>query len=105
MTTLQRRSRWWLRLTTLLLLLLAGAVTVSAQAPTPITVGENQTGQIVDSSLPVRYSFASAAPLSVQIQVLAISQGLAPTFRVVDPGGVVILSGVNSGDQTIVQGS
>jgi uncharacterized protein YraI len=105
MITLQRQSRWWLRRMTLLLLLLAGAVTVSAQVPTPITIGENQTGQVVDSSVPVRYSFISAAPLSVQIQVLAISQGLAPTFRVVDPGGVVILSGVNSGDQTIVQGS
>ncbi|MCC6802215.1 MAG: SH3 domain-containing protein, partial [Anaerolineae bacterium] len=106
MATLSKGSkRRWLYLTTLLLLVLAGAVSVSAQNAIPIGVGENQTGQITDSSTPVRYSISSAAPLSIQIQVLAISQGLAPTFRVVEPSGVVATNAINGGTQTIVQGT
>ncbi len=94
----------WLALVILVFVLL-GAVTVSAQNASPITVGENQTAQVADALTPIRFVISVASPLSIQVQVLAISPGLAPTFRVVDPGGVVILNTVNPGTQTIVQGT
>lgn len=100
-----RSRQAWLGLITLTFVFLLGAVTVSAQAAEPITIGENKTGQIVDAQTPARYSIQLASPMSIQVQVLAISQGLAPTFRVLDPSGVVILSATNPGTQTIVQGS
>lgn len=102
----QIRSRQaWFGLITLTFVLLLGAVTVSAQAAEPITIGENKTGQIVDAQTPARYSIQLASPMSIQVQVLAISQGFAPTFRVLDPSGVMILSATNPGTQTIVQGA
>jgi len=96
-----------LRLTLLLIMMLAiGAITVHAQAsPTPINIGENKTGQVTDASTAVEYTVSVAAPQSVNIQVLAITAGLAPTFQVLDPGGVVILDTANPGTQTIAQGS
>ncbi len=100
-----RGTRRWFILATCCFALVLGVVMVNAQAPTPINIGENQTAQIVDAQLPVRFTLSAASPLSVQLQVLAISPGLAPTFRVLDPGGVVILTAANSGTQTIVQGT
>src|SRR5664279_5640446 len=90
---------------TLIWVLLIGAVSISAQAtPTPISIGQNQTGVVTDPTVPVQYSVGVAAPQSVNIQVLAISQGFAPTFQVLDPGGVVVLDTANPGTLTIVQG-
>ncbi|MEP7291640.1 MAG: SH3 domain-containing protein, partial [Chloroflexota bacterium] len=87
------------------LLLLTGTGSVGAQETTPIGVGENKTGNLSDTSPEVSYSIAVGAPQSIQVQALAISVGLAPTFRVLDPGGVVVLDAANTGAQTIVQGS
>lgn len=85
--------------------LLAGVVSVGAQAATPLAIGENQTGQILDPAVPVRYAISSVTPISVQLQVLAISSGFAPTFRVIDPTGLVTATVPNNGTQTIVQGT
>ncbi|MFN8452124.1 MAG: SH3 domain-containing protein [Anaerolineae bacterium] len=86
--------------------ILLGVVSVSAQTPaTPITIGENKTGSVTDPSVGVPFTLAVAAPQSVNIQVLAISLGFAPTFRVIDPGGIVVLDAANPGTQTVAQGS
>lgn len=87
-------------------LLLMGVVTVRAQAPgTPINIGENKTGQVTDAGTPVVYTVTVAAPMSINVQVLAITPGFAPTYRVLDSGGIVILDTANPGTQTIVQGT
>jgi uncharacterized protein YraI len=87
-------------------MLLVGTLSVAAQGnPTPITIGENKTGSIDSVGTSTRYTLSVAAPMSVNIQILAISSGFAPNFRVVDPGGIVILDAANPGTQTIAQGS
>lgn len=83
------------------LLLLTGIA--AAQEPISITVGENQVGTFADASTTIRYRISSATPLSILVQVLAISQGLAPTFQVLDPGGVVVVDAGNPGTQTTAQ--
>src|SRR5690242_8478377 len=90
----------------LICVFLVGVLAVSAQAtPTPINIGENKTGQVVDANSDVQYAVTVAAPQSVQIQVLAITAGFAPTFQVLDPGGVIVLDVANPGTQTIEQAS
>ncbi len=99
------RRRWSL-IVICVVLLLIGALTASAQAtPTPVTIGQNTIGSITDPTAPVQYSLALGAPQSVNVQVLAVSQGFAPTFQILDPGGVVVMDTANPGTQTIVQGS
>ncbi|MFN8561905.1 MAG: SH3 domain-containing protein [Anaerolineae bacterium] len=89
----------------LICLFLIGAIVVSAQtAPTPITIGENQIGTITDTTEGVQFSLSAAAPTSVEIQVLAISPGFAPMFRILDPTGIVVLDATGSSTQTIATG-
>lgn len=100
-----RSRQFWFVLVTLLCLLV-GTVTVSAQAsPTPITAGENLLGSITDPNGAVSYSLSVASPMSVEIQVLAITPGFAPTFVILDPGGTVILDAANPGTQAVAQGT
>ena len=88
----------------LLWALLISTLTVSAQATaTPINVGENKAGEIVDPDVPVLYTLTIGAPMSVNLQVLAITSGFAPNFRVLDPAGVVILDSANAITQAIVR--
>ena len=69
---------------------LVGVLAVSAQAtPTPITIGENKTGEVTDVNNAVAFAVAVGAPQSISVQVLAITPGFAPTFQVIDPGGIV----------------
>jgi hypothetical protein len=89
----------------LALLLLTSVVLVSAQAATPIAIGENKAGALDATVSVVPYSISVATPQSVNIQVLAISQGLTPTFRVLDPSGLVVLDVPPSGVGTIAQSS
>lgn len=107
MHTAERNSRHGLIiLLTCFCIMLVGVFSVSAQTPvTPITVGENKTGNVTNPTTSVPYALSVAAPQSINIQVLAISQGFAPNFRVIDPGGIIILDASNPGTQTIVQGS
>ena len=88
----------------LLWVLLISTLSVSAQAnATPINVGENKAGEIVDPDVSVLYSLTVGAPMSINLQVLAITSGFAPNFRVLDPAGVVILDSANPGAQAIVR--
>ncbi|MEO8395133.1 MAG: hypothetical protein ABI700_19205, partial [Chloroflexota bacterium] len=106
MSSISHRTLWSLVLSVLVWLFLVGAVTVGAQAVAiPITLGENKTGSIADASNPALYSIEVGAPQSVIILVLAVTPDFAPTFRVLDPGGVVILDTANPGTQNIAQGT
>jgi hypothetical protein len=90
----------------LICVFLVGVLAVSAQAaPTPINIGENKTGEVTDANTPVQYAVAVGAPQSISIQVLAITPGFAPTFQVLDPGGIVVLDTANPGTLTIAQGT
>lgn len=88
----------------LALLLLTGAV-ASAQGGTPLAIGENKAGAVDVAGAAVPFSVSVAAPQSVNIQVLAISQGFSPTFRVLDPNGLVVLDVPPSSIGTTAQGS
>ena len=92
-----------LLITALLCAALSGGVSAQ-EAATPISIGENQTGQVTDSSGAVLFAFTLGAPMSVNVQVLAITPGFAPTFRILDPGGVVVLDAANPDAQTVTQG-
>ncbi|MEO8393764.1 MAG: hypothetical protein ABI700_12305, partial [Chloroflexota bacterium] len=90
----------------LICVFLVGVLAINAQAaPTPINIGENKTGEVTDASSAVEYAVTVAAPQSISIQVLAITPGFAPTFQVLDPGGIVVLDTANPGTLTIAQGS
>ncbi len=104
MNRASRRSLWVILITSICMFLM-GALTVSAQAPTPINVGENKTGEVVAADVPVLYSVTVGAPMSINLQVLAITSGFAPNFRVLDPAGVAILDSANASSQATVHGS
>ena len=91
-----------LLITALLCAILSGGVTAQ-DAATSISIGENETGQVTDSSGAVLFAFTLGVPTSVNLQVLAITPGFAPTFRVLDPGGVVVLDAANPGTQAVAQ--
>ena len=79
-----RRAR--LRFMVLMVALLGMTGRVVAQEDLPlIAVGQNQTGTLAGSA--VRYRLSVDAPQSADIRVLAISTGLTPAFRVLDPSG------------------
>ena len=92
-----------LLITALLCAILSGGVNAQ-DAATPISIGENETGQVTDSSGAVLFAFTLGVPMSVDLQVLAITPGFAPTFRIVDPDGVVVLDAANPDGQTVTQG-
>ncbi|HVU13127.1 MAG TPA: SH3 domain-containing protein [Phototrophicaceae bacterium] len=99
-----KHQRLWFLL--ILCLSLVGVLIVSAQAtPPPLTIGQNTTASITDPTTALQYSLTVAAPQSVNIQVLAITPGFAPTFRVIDPSGAVIVDTANPGTQASVQAS
>ncbi len=101
-----KRQRRWSFLLLSICILLVGALTASAQAtPTPVTIGQNTIGNISDPTAPIQYALVLGAPQSVSVQVLAVTQGFAPTFQILDPGGVVVMDTANPGTQTIAQGS
>ena len=81
-----------------------GAVSVRAQTEDPplinIAVGQNIPGEITTESSVQTFGLTAEAPTSVEVQVLAISQGFIPTFRVLDANGLVIQSVPNTEGQT-----
>lgn len=81
------------------------APAVAQTIPIPIAAGENRTGDL-NSGAPVAvYSLSSTGSETVIVQVLALAPGLAPTIRVIDPGGVTALDVPNPTGGTIVQSS
>ncbi len=103
--TRRRSASISITVVTFICLFFMGSLRLGAQAAgTPINIGENKTGQVLDAAVPVQYSVTVAAPMSINVQLLAITPGFAPDFRVLDPSGLIILDGGNPGTQTIVQG-
>ncbi len=89
----------------LCLILLLGVGVISAQDAVAVTVGENKTGEISAEAPSVLYRLEVGAPQSVNIQLLAISPALTPTFHVTDPDGVVIFDAANPGTAGVVGGT
>ena len=87
----------------LLFCVLLVGTTVQAQAVTPITIGENTIGSIAQANAPADFSITVAVPGTVNVQVLAVTPGFAPTFSVIAPSGIIVATAANNGSQTIVQ--
>ncbi|MFQ3567542.1 MAG: SH3 domain-containing protein [Aggregatilineales bacterium] len=66
-----------------------------AQVATPIAIGENRTGEIGQPGAVAEFSLLTPSAVAANVQVLAISQGLAPAFEVVAPPGIIIASDPN----------
>lgn len=86
-------------------LLFFGAMTAGAQtdAPTPLTIGEIQVGEIAEPGMQLTFIVPVVAPQTLDVDVFAITAGLTPTFRIVDASGVVLHIALNAGDQQAVQ--
>lgn len=76
----------------------------AAQDAIPIAVAQNQTGEITADAPTTLYTLEVDAPQSVNIQLLAISPALTPTFHVTDPDGVLIFDAANPGTAGVVGG-
>jgi hypothetical protein len=89
-----------------LVILSTGFGTVFAQGvPVPLGIGENQTGQLTEVQPTATFLIAATEAQSVNIAVFAITPGFAPTFRVLDPFGVVLDAPATLGTATAVQSS
>jgi hypothetical protein len=81
----------------------AGQFLISVQAGEmllqPLVLGENLLGAISVASDTVRYGLTVAAPQSVNLQVLAITPGFAPAFRVIGADDGVLIDVANANGQ------
>jgi len=98
-----RRSS--IRLICLLFILVAfGVLSVSAQtAPEPLQLDENQTGTLSTAAPTIRYALLIDTPSVISARVFAITPGLAPTVRVLDIGGALLIEANNGANATAVQ--
>lgn len=87
----------------LLIMLCLGVVGVSAQAGTPLAVGQNATGETTATNAVARFTLQVTQPQTVVLQVLGITPGFAPSFTVIDPSGIQVQSVPNAGGPTTVQ--
>lgn len=71
----------------------------------PLGIGENRTDELTELQPVAVYAVGVVQPQAVNIAVFAITPGLAPTFRVVDPSGVTIDAPSTLGTATAVQAS
>ena len=87
------KALFWLAIVLLAGVLLPGAEGVRAQGgePVPIAVGENQIGQVTVEQPLISYSLAIEAAQSVDLQVLAVTQGFAPALRLTSASGEVLV--------------
>lgn len=95
----------WLAVVFLVGVSLSGAPGVGAQGgePTPITIGENRIGEVTAEVASPSYAVTVESPQSLDIQVLAITQGFAPSFRVLDPAGEILEDVPNATSQAAVR--
>ncbi len=95
-----------LALVSLLCLLLIGVVGVSAQAvPVSLPLGQPLPGSITPPETQVIYQFEVEGPMNVDLQVLSLTPGFFPSFLVIDPSGVTLVSINNNGAQTTLNGT
>ncbi len=71
----------------------------------PIQIGQNATGTLTAEAPSAQYALTSSGREAVLIQALAISQGFAPNFRVLNPAGIEILTVSNPDAQAILTGN
>lgn len=102
------RSRVAVRLFVWVLLLAVTAgmlVPVAAQSMTPITVGENKSGEVSAAAPTVTYALTVTAPQTITVQVLGLTPGFAPAFSVLNLNGSPLQSVTPAPGATIALGS
>lgn len=67
----------------------------SAQDSTPIQFDQNTIGELSAESSAARYALTVSGGETATVQVLAISPGFVPRFRILNPAGVEILTVAN----------
>ncbi len=77
---------------------------VFAQGGTPIQIGQNATGALPAGGN-AQFTLSANGGETATIQVLALSAGFAPRFRIVNPSGVEILNIANPNTQATVSSS
>jgi len=102
-TQLKNKTAAFIVVTMLAMATVVPAFAQDGTLPLPIGIGENRAGAIDASNFLPQFSMNAAGPQSVQVQVLAITPGLLPAFRVFDPTGVTLENVGNTNGQTIVQ--
>ena len=85
-------------------LLLCGAVLAQGEG-TPIQIGDNAFGELTADANVARYTLTATGGETARIQVLALSTGFVPRFRVVNPAGIEILTVPNPDGLNILTGS
>ena len=73
-------------------LLLIGGVALAQGETTPIAIGENAFGELTAEVSIVQYSVTATGGETANIQVLALSDGFVPRFRLVNPAGIEVLT-------------
>lgn len=80
-----------------LFLLVASVVPASAQGTIePIASGENRTGEVSAANPSPNYVFVASGGETLNVQVLAVTTGFAPTLRILDPSGGVVQEATNA---------
>jgi len=102
---IQRRN--WLSFSMLVvgLYLLALGGTVLAQGTAPIQIGQNATGTLSAEANTASFALTANAGDTVMIQVLAISAGFTPNFRVLNSAGVEVLNVANPDGKATLTGN
>ncbi|MEO8393616.1 MAG: SH3 domain-containing protein [Chloroflexota bacterium] len=71
----------------------------------PIQIGQNATGTLTSDAPTAQFALTVNGGETVLIQVLAISQGFAPNFQVLNPAGIEILRVSNPDAKPILTGN
>ncbi len=99
------RHRLILLCTLLLMVVSVFAQPAFAQAGsvTPVSIGENKTGEITAATPTVVYMLAVIDPQLTSLQVIGLTPGFSPTLRVLTFGGVVQQTVQNLNNATLIQ--
>ena len=89
-----------------LLALVIGSSVLAQGGGTPIQIGQNATGNVSTEANSAQFALTVNAGDTVMVQVLAISAGYVPNFRIVNAAGVEILNVANpEGKATLIGNS
>ncbi len=90
----------------LIFALLISVGVVSAQAvPVSLPLGQPLPGSITPPETQTIYQFEVEGPMNVDLQVLSLTPGFFPSFLVIDPSGVTLVTINNNGTQTTLNGT
>src|SRR5579871_6129581 len=103
MNRFRRRSLWFV-ISTLICVLLVGAVIAHAQsAPPSLPIGQNQSSTLASPTSTSQFAINVTTPQNIKIEVLATSLGFTPAFRVLDLNNAVLFDEANATAQNIIQ--